>query len=324
MAPSGGGPSGGGGGGGGGGGSSVPIVSYTNSCAVITNLAVPNSFSFHVGNEQFNNAVDNYIGSNYTSVIVNGVTYVLSLNTPTSVNGTISMKLTNVSYLPILHTVTLQACQLSNSTSTGNTTLTSSLVNNTVNINISSVPFTLISISPSNVTDLVKISNATNLPATPNGLTVYSAIDVSILNATNSTQINITEEFQCSLDVAPYIFLNGTWSAIEPYTITNSSKCTITFTVPADPVVALMYQGQQISSNPLSVPSGSGLPNPVMVQPTIIATHPPLISQAKKDMLAAVLVFVSAMAFVLAYMGSKKIAKKHPGHRIKRRRKVKR
>gem|GEM_PF-428121 len=98
------------GGGGGGSGSSRPIITKTGSCIVVSNVAVPNTFNFTLANYQFN-VTDNYIATNYTSVIVNGETYVLNLGVPAPIGDyPIRMELTNVSYLPISHTVTIITC----------------------------------------------------------------------------------------------------------------------------------------------------------------------------------------------------------------------
>jgi len=106
----GGGGGGSGGGGGGGGGSSAPSLSYSGLCAVITGVAAPDSFTFEVGGQTFSDVVDNYVGSNYTSIIVNGDTYLLYQRTMVQIGNSSYIKLLNVSYLPILHSVTLQAC----------------------------------------------------------------------------------------------------------------------------------------------------------------------------------------------------------------------
>ena len=79
-------------------------------CAVITGVAAPDSFTFEVGGQTFSDVVDNYVGSNYTSIIVNGDTYLLYQRTMVQIGNSSYIKLLNVSYLPILHSVTLQAC----------------------------------------------------------------------------------------------------------------------------------------------------------------------------------------------------------------------
>ncbi len=74
----------GGGGGNPGAGGVAPqptIQQLPNSCILITNLTVSDTVRFII-NGQLINVTDSYIASNYTAVIVNGVTYVLYQNVP--------------------------------------------------------------------------------------------------------------------------------------------------------------------------------------------------------------------------------------------------
>lgn len=88
----------------------MPQVSYLGSCVVIKGVAVPDSFTFNIGNQTFINAVDNYVGSNYTSIVFNGNTYLLFQGADVQLSASSYIKLVNVSYLPILHSVTLEGC----------------------------------------------------------------------------------------------------------------------------------------------------------------------------------------------------------------------
>jgi plastocyanin/peptidoglycan/xylan/chitin deacetylase (PgdA/CDA1 family) len=285
-----------GGGGGGGGGSSAPVLSYGNNCAIATNVAVPNSFTFIVANQTFTNVVDNYIGPNYTSVIVNGVTYTLNLNATTPINGTsIYMKLINVSYLPISHTVTLFACPNSNNNVfvTQNTTKTTTV--SKINISLGGVPLALVSIHPSNLTGLVLFGNVSNLPTSPNGLTVYSAMNISINNITNATTLNITAKLQCGLNnVQPYILKNNVWVQITPFSL-NTITCTLNFTIPADPIVAIMYQASK--QVPLK-PTGSAATTTIAAIPITSTQQKSAMSEGEETTLAAVLVIILVIAFI--------------------------
>jgi uncharacterized membrane protein YgcG len=121
----------GGGGRSGGGGTLNPLVTYTNGCAEITNVSYLSQFGFEISNQNYSGAVDNYIGSNLTSVILGGASYTLYLNSPTQISSQAYLKLLYVSWLPVQHSVTLEACPINPSssstlgtTSTFNTTST--------------------------------------------------------------------------------------------------------------------------------------------------------------------------------------------------------
>lgn len=248
----------------GGGGSSEPVVSYSNSCADVTNLAVPNSFSFNVGNQTFTNAVDNYVGSNYTSIIVNGTTYVLYLNESVQINGQVYMQLLNVSYLPILHSVTLEACPDSN-------TLTANAIGaasgpkgtNTINVSLILDPLALINIQPANFSESVFVGNPSNVPDAPYGSAIYSTMSINAKNVTNSTTIEVEAKFQCGLNgIVPYALDNGTWDLIEPFAI-NESACIIAFAMPPhDSVIAMIVPettpAPQTEIGVAGGPAGSG------------------------------------------------------------------
>lgn len=141
----------GGGGGGGGGGPTgvsptfVPTVTTSgNSCYVATPVAWLDTFTFHIGGTTIS-VLDNFISPNETGVQIGSQTYTLLENQPQSISGAnATIELTNVSYLPIEHTVTLMLCPVSgasplqpslNSTTnstTGNLTVQTSPVTTTV------------------------------------------------------------------------------------------------------------------------------------------------------------------------------------------------
>jgi|GEM_PF-1886579 len=107
----GGGASTGGGGGGGGGGQSRPIVTISSTnCYSVTNIARLNSFNVTLSNQNFL-ITDSFINPNQTGIIINGRSYTLSLNTTYNIsNSTSTIRIINISYLPIQHTVALQVC----------------------------------------------------------------------------------------------------------------------------------------------------------------------------------------------------------------------
>jgi hypothetical protein len=110
----GGGGGGGGGGspGGGGGGSQKPTVTpISSSCVLISNMTVPHTVNFTINSLHYN-LTDNYITSNFTSVIINGGTYVLYPSVNVSVENSIYVELLYILYTPIQKTANLKACSI--------------------------------------------------------------------------------------------------------------------------------------------------------------------------------------------------------------------
>jgi hypothetical protein len=80
-----------------------------------------------------------------------------------------------------------------------------------------------------------------NSQAAPQGYTKLVALNITI-STTANVATNVTLRYPCSIPstkVAPYIIKNNTWVAITPFTV-DAASCTVTFTVPKDPVVGLL------------------------------------------------------------------------------------
>lgn len=257
----------GGGGGGGGGAAFVPVVNYTNNCATISNVSDYASFSLSFGNETFNDMEDNFVGSNYTSLIVGGSTYMLYLDEPVEINNSISMELVNVSYIPILHSLTLEACS-NNETPANETPATSSASapttsqnlnstsassqNSTVNSTSSTGPTVSLSFTVEpitggillshNPTNAISVEQVSNVPTTPpSGLRIYSELKIDASNSTNpGAMIHVNAKGLCNVTaLQPYILKNSTWMPITPFTV-NASSCVVSFSIPSDPIIAFM------------------------------------------------------------------------------------
>ena len=85
----------------------------------------------------------------------------------------------------------------------------------------------------------ISTSNLTVMPMLPKNMMALSLFNITANNRTASV-INMTEKFPCgSTNVRPYILKNGTWKSINLFTI-NESACSITFSIPSDPIVSLM------------------------------------------------------------------------------------
>ena len=77
------------------------------------------------------------------------------------------------------------------------------------------------------------------------------------LNTTNATMY-AEMHYPCDIgpsQVAPFILLNGTWTAITPFSV-NSTSCTVSFEVPSDPIVGLFkVTGQATSTIETTIPA---------------------------------------------------------------------
>ncbi|MCL4375717.1 hypothetical protein M1394_02875, partial [Candidatus Marsarchaeota archaeon] len=90
------------------------------------------------------------------------------------------------------------------------------------------------------------VVNNTVLSPTLSGLTKLLSFTISL--STDEAVVNSTVDYPCSIppnDIAPYIFLNNTWTK-ETSFIINPSGCTISFAVPRNLTVGIFtsYTGQ--------------------------------------------------------------------------------
>lgn len=101
--------------------------------------------------------------------------------------------------------------------------------------------------SPNSTTANVLIANVTGVYSTTptSGSSTFSKYLVLNFTVTNSTTagaltgaaFTVTMRIPCGSNTAPYKLIGGVWTALA-YT-SDTSACTITFTIPADPVVGL-------------------------------------------------------------------------------------
>jgi hypothetical protein len=85
----------------------------------------------------------------------------------------------------------------------------------------------------------VNATNSTQIPVVTNR-TVLKVINITASN--NNATLNATVGYPCEVpaaEVAPYILKNGGWKAITPFTV-DAGACTVSFTIPADPTIALL------------------------------------------------------------------------------------
>jgi hypothetical protein len=195
-------------------------------------------------------------------------------------------------------------------TTTTPTTIIPLLVNSSYNI--TSMPtdvtidksgtLTLSSQSPIKV--FLRITNVTSIvPEILPSNMIISAFNVVAVNAENMTlnqtvTLTMMLRYSCSIQsttIAPYKLLgNGKWSPITPFT-TDSSACTVTFTIPPDPIVALFE-----SIKPISTTSAST----TMPTTTVATTTAPQSGQPKGFgyalvLVVVVVVIIAAVAYYL-------------------------
>jgi hypothetical protein len=124
------------------------------------------------------------------------------------------------------------------------------------NFTNANVLFTVISANDAEAN--VIINNVTaNYTTTPAGTTTFTKLVVLNFSVVNSTTANpltgasfsVTMGIPCGSNTAPYKLISGVWTPLT-YT-SDTAACTITFIVPADPVVGLF-------STPVTTPSSGG------------------------------------------------------------------
>ena len=125
---------------------------------------------------------------------------------------------------------------------------------------------TILSITSSNsINATVLISNVTSSYTSTPSTSVSTKLVVLNFSVTNSTpsvvSYSLTVSIPCGSNAAPYKLIGGTWTAL-PFS-SNPAACTITFNVPADPVIGLFSSGSSSTGGGStggggSVTSGSG------------------------------------------------------------------
>jgi uncharacterized protein (UPF0333 family) len=119
-----------------------------------------------------------------------------------------------------------------------------------------------------------------------------SALNVSISTTANVTA-NVTMSYPCAMSassVLPFIYVNGTWKAITPFSV-NAAKCTVSFALPKDPIVALF-------SNALPVTTTVAATVP---QTTAVTTIPQQASAQNGTYAVAAVVIVVVVVLAVAY-----------------------
>lgn len=308
----GGGGSGGGGGGGGGGGTQKPVVVNITNGFNVTGIAQLNTFNVTLCGGKFF-FTDNFISPNDTGISVNGKNYTIYENKPIVLFSTPTqacyMSLLNVSYLPVLHTVSIKVYIKSNGViRTINITEQNFVGRLNGTFALSGNASDKLDFAPANVTIL--ISTGINKTMTPNytienvtantpGLANATKLAAIKLNVSNSTVILFfTMHFPCGIATSrinAYKLINGSWSSITG--TTNASACAESFTLTGgDPTVGLFESALLATTTTTSAPTTAST--------TSISTTPLPQPQDNTGIIVAIVVLVVVVIVALLYYRS--------------------
>ena len=267
---------------------------------------------------------DNFISPNSTGLTINNATYLLYENQAaalSNINQNCYVELVNVSYLPILQTVTLKFftnLTQTNSSVGANATTTIGYVNSTTNstynltankstqINIANVgQFYISSNSNKNVKIIITNITGTSIIPPPDGLLKIVVLNVAVLPQAN-VSINATLDYPCtdqSPTIRPYELNKTTWEPITDFRV-DASNCKIIFTVFTDPTLALF----QVVNKSSTVPTTSILTSTPTT--TISLTLPKItITPQTLRIIAAAIVVIIIVVVALLYPRYKRRSK---------------
>ncbi len=165
-------PSGGGGYAPSGGGPSGPSLTQRTqngaACYHVANFTTPNYEHFTLNGTAFAVTVST-IAPNSTDLIINGITYVLKLNSSTVLfkdsNFNYAADVTGISYIPIEHTITVDVCAMAIPTVTNQTNNTTHSTTTIPENTTTNTPTTTIVPNPSNTSNAPVNASTTNTPA---------------------------------------------------------------------------------------------------------------------------------------------------------------
>jgi hypothetical protein len=235
-------------------------VIRNGSCYLISNFSQKNQETLSFNGTRLN-VVENFISPTDAGITINGAPYTIAQGQAYSVKVKKSqylVTLTNLTYIPVQDTISLSICA---SASTASKSASAGVLAVSANGTLSTAPIASgvetssnltfwpgsisVSQSPSAGPSDLNVSKvaSSQLPPAPSGLTTAVAFNV-VLTSFNPSNVSIstTLDYNCSLNasqIAPYLLVNGTWAKITQFIVVPSA-CTVSFNIPADPVVALM------------------------------------------------------------------------------------
>jgi hypothetical protein len=159
---------------------------------------------------------------------------------------------------------------------------------------------------------IVYLSNATSAaPKPPSNYTVLKALNLTV-SANVSISVNISMAYPCSTpapSVAPFIYKNGTWTQIPNYVV-NTTECIVVFSVPSDPLVALLSNIHTATTATVTTSTTTST-----IPTTTIAAPPP---PAQRNNFSVILLTTALVIGVIIFVAcrhsricSKKVRKHH-------------
>jgi hypothetical protein len=245
-----------------GGGTQLPEVTYLGSCFTISNMTQDKAANGTL-NGTFVNIRVNFVGPDTAGITVSGNTsYTLFPFAPQSLFNqsgySYTAELTNITYVPIQHTIAVSVCSTS-AASLNSSTTPILIVNNSGTVtstpmvadmgatNIGFWPGKVSVSVPQETTNSVYLNlrNVVVIPTPPPDYTRAVTFNLSISSTSNVT-ILVTLAYNCSIEpsrITPFILNGSTWRVATPFT-TRPDLCTVSFPVPSDPIVGLMIMNQ--------------------------------------------------------------------------------
>lgn len=258
-------PAGGSGGGSGAGGGGVhrPNIIRTSYGYLVTSIAQLNTFNVTLCGAKLN-VTENYITPSYGGFTVNGASYTLTQNSTVYLFGSDGcyMRLFNVTYIPLQQTISVGFY------STTNTIMPNKTSTPNQRINISIYSQSRFSVTPSNLSSFVLIKNTTSVSQPPQYFSSLLALNISVRNV-SVNMINLNLKYACGISpsaLQPFLLKNSTWLPITRFVV-NQSSCFVSFTLPRDPIIALMQYSPPTTSTTSTIPP-SPTPQPNMPQTT--------------------------------------------------------
>ena len=233
------------------------IAGAQTYCTSQTNVTTGQMMSFSLGSVAYK-VVQNYITPDNVGITINGSSYTLDPNSPKTINSNTGayVELVKINYLPIQQSVNFIMCSAQQGPSTfysfnlsdgtyGDPYFTYYGTKLIIDANL---PISqALTNFPTNVTE----SNVTySTPSPPSGYVKLTALDINIVTGTNAT-VNMTQDVPCYVTpsgIAVEELVKDSWVLVYGYTL-NSTACTVTASMPNDPVVGIFYSSSATATS---------------------------------------------------------------------------
>ncbi len=321
-----------------------PIVIRTPSGFSVLCVVQDNSFNISLYGVKLDFTL-NYITPTYAGLTVNNRSYSLYPNNNVTIQQPnthfiFDMNMFNLSYVPILHSISINILSSPNVTPINVTTMnytaeitTYNSIPQVINMLREKTRFTITSSSTSNQTISVKnLTSTLFLPPLPQGYAKQDIENISLYNArpeTNTT-LNIITKYNCSVPyykIVPFLFANTSWNQVSEFTV-NAKSCEVTFTLNTDAVFAIAQYVGIVAPN-ITATTTISAANHVIVMPTQRSF---LMHYIQYIILLILVIIVTLMIklIVKKRIGNRKpkkrglrTARRKPGHMGRRTKKIK-